>query len=289
MNIQQIVSYIQDLHLPIKNKYISIADLNLFIDELEPILKSAINSRDTILNGFHPSLDIIFPAMSHLKLFLTDWEMGSLLLVSKKIYQSMVTECGQLQVDICIIEYYLKDIAKSTINIDFNVQDKIIAVPISSSIIAKRKLRIAIGPKLFFEKYNHIFFSADIEYLINKEKSANIVFSTLVCIFCGKTKNINDDHRLCLGTHIKNITTDILPTIPHYSFEKEHIKKDNFVYPQLELIANEYRKKNMPERMLTTCKGRFSYTGQPAYSKPCYKCKLPYFIHCVDYDIMWSL
>lgn len=102
---------------PYKNIY-NVNDKTLYIirkykllppSQVVNVIKLSCNINPIINNRcVQPNeLEIIFPAISHLKLFLTDAAMGTIALLSKTFYNGMVSNYGQLNVDIFITKHYI--------------------------------------------------------------------------------------------------------------------------------------------------------------------------------------
>ena len=176
------------------------------IDDGHTLIKNLTLRSVNDTNFYHLGLDIIFPAIDHLKLYLSDADMGSIAMVSKKLYQLITSHYTAFQVELFITEYnILHADSYAKINIEFYINGQKILVPIPSKTIPIRKLRILLGPELFFKReYDYIFFTEDIIYKLKKyDFCYDIYINTLVCVFCRKVKDINDDHELCLDTFIQ--------------------------------------------------------------------------------------
>jgi hypothetical protein len=104
--IIKVMKLLDEIHLPIKHKYVGIEDLKNFIEKTEILLKLDIESMDYLLTNKLPSLDIIFPAIEHLNLFLSDADIGAIALVSTNLHNLMVSNFGKLKIDICVAKHY---------------------------------------------------------------------------------------------------------------------------------------------------------------------------------------
>ncbi len=105
--IVRAIQILVDIQQPIKNKYVALDDLTTYIEKTENLLKLAIELRNFLLTNTQPSLDVIFPAMDHLKLFIPDIDKGAIALVSKTLHKLMVLHFGESNVDIFIAKHYI--------------------------------------------------------------------------------------------------------------------------------------------------------------------------------------
>lgn len=258
----------------LSTNYIALHDLDGLINRLTSLLTSTIESRDRVLNGFCPCLSFIFPAFDNLRLFISDSDMGAIALVSKSLYQLIIAKYTDYQTQIYILKHYI-DSYNYDVDIDFVVDNQKISVPISIRDISKRKLRILIGPESYFKIYKTIFFKNDVLYELGRIKAfhQNITTNSLVCIFCKNNKTIENDHKSCM------IDNQICINNSGYIL----LVKCDKIYPELEYIAKNNNKNNMPEHMKNTCNGnyqpRLGYHKSHRFTELCCRCDLPYFIH----------
>ena len=202
MSIQHIISSLKKLTPTIKNKYVSHDNLAMLIGELNELLVIAQTSQDEMLIGPHVGLDIIFPAIGHLKLYLDDWDLGAIALTSKTLYNLMVLNFTELVTTINILKHYiLGNYYSHIVNIKYNDE---LFVPIPVNIIMHRQLRNIVGCEEYFEitipkGHGHCngyaFYFDDILHC-HKKNNITINLMNLVCVFCKKFKYDND-HANC--------------------------------------------------------------------------------------------
>ncbi len=217
--IVKAIQILDDIQQPIKNKYVTIDDLATYIEKTEKILKLAKESMDFLLTNTQPSLDVIFPAMDHLKLFLSDVDRGAIALVSKNLYNLMISHFGESNVDIFIAKHYIdNDAYDYSVDVNYNtmvprdinknnyiqkygglshslhcVVDVYIKgkFPLKVKTIARKRLRKLIGQELYFSEHKIVFSKEDIMYLYLKYNEL-IPYNSKVCIFC---YNFDCNHR----------------------------------------------------------------------------------------------
>jgi len=276
-SIDTLTNYIDTITPTIKNKYVAYNDLNLLIEKMGSLLKVTIDSKNSILSEPHYGLDIIFPAIHYLKLFLDEEDLGSIALVSKKLYNLMVSNFTQLKVDICILHHYIKNsVYDYDVNINFVVEGQNLLVPINISDIANKKLRILIGYEGYWQLYKDVrssYFRDDYIELYHETKEIRY-YDTIVCIFCKKLNLYRDEHTHCAFEYYEN-TSNKYPDF-------ENIKNIQFfdhgyinIFPELEYYAIQKLKTKMPIKMKYTCKGL--YTEGIDYS--CSQCGINENIH----------
>jgi hypothetical protein len=212
-----LITNIDNITLSIKNRYVSHDELDMLINKLDTLLNISIQSKKLLSTGPHYGLDVIFPAMEHLKLFLYMEDLGSIALVSKTLYDLMVINFTQLQIDICILKYYIK-MCKYDVNINFVVFGQELSVPIPVNIIALQKLRLLIGFDEYFKNYNYILLKSDFVSLkkvkvrfLNDDmfmEYTNMVLNDFVnlnwCIHCETIVTNWCEHRQCEYKYQKN-------------------------------------------------------------------------------------
>lgn len=223
----------------INNKYVNIDELKTFIMKTELLLDIAKKTMEYLKSTPQLGLEIIFPVIEHLKLFLTDADMGTIALVSKTLYNLMVSNYGQLNIEIFIAKHYIDNVAYNyNIYKEFYVprrygdgfrndsvvrfgrnnniisEETTIVMPLHIKLIALKKLRQLLGPELYFVEHKIIFFKSDIIHL-HKHKYA-LDEQMGVCVFCGINKKCDcvssyiSDHefKLKFKDHIKTLQDD---------------------------------------------------------------------------------
>ncbi len=261
--IIKIMRALDDIQHPIKNKYVQVDELTNFIEKTEKILKMAIDSRNFLLTNTQPSLDVIFPAMDHLKLFITDADMGAIALVSKNLYNLMFSHYGESNVDIFITKHYIdNDAYDYSVDVNYNTmvpkdinknnhiqqygelpKDSFHFIPdtyiegkmsLKVKIIALKKLRKLIGPELYYSEYKIVFFKDDIIYLYLKYNEEKIPYNSKVCMFCYRSCCRNHEYcyqsfateqknEVIFNDHIKNGTHD-----KEFKYFLHHLNTNNF-------------------------------------------------------------
>ncbi len=230
------IQILDDIHQPIKNKYVGIDELTTFIEKTEKILKLAIESKNFLLTNTLPSLDVIFPAIDHLKLFLSDADMGAIALVSKNLYNLMVSNYGELNVDIFVAKHYVdNDAYDYSVDVNYHtmvpkdinrnnhirqygelpknefhhIRNTFIKgkIPLKVKTIALKRLRKLIGAELYFSEHKIIFFKDDIMYLYLKYDET-IPYNSKVCMFCYNSDCL--DHVLCYREFAEKQKMEIL-------------------------------------------------------------------------------
>ncbi len=238
-----------NIHTTIKNKYVSYDELNDLIINLDSLLKLSTRSKHSMLTEPNYGLDVIFPAINHLQMFLSEEDFGSIALVSKTLYNLMVLNFTQLQTELYIIKYYIKN-CKYNVNINFNVNGQLLSVPIPVNIIMLKKLRGLIGCEKYFEKNTFIFSKLDLLYIIfNKYEQINK--SYYVCVFCEKFISNHDEHERCkMDFYDNSLIKYPNGIISHGAYMPSY--KIDYIRPELEYLARK-TKQQMPPRMRTRC------------------------------------
>ncbi len=165
-SIDSLITNIDNITSSIKNRYVSHHDLDILINKLDTLLKVSLQSKNLFAIEKHYGLDVIFPAIEHLKLFLDVEDLGAIALVSKTLYDLIVMNFTKLRTDIYILKYYIKN-NKYDVNINFIVKGQQLLVPIPANIIALQKLRLIIGFEEYFKTYNYILLKSDLVSLKN--------------------------------------------------------------------------------------------------------------------------
>ncbi len=276
-SITKIIGEINVIKNPVKNGYISIKDLDILIENLGPLLDSAINAKNRMITTPHYGLDVIFPAINHLILFLDAEDLGSIALVSKTLHNLMVSNFTQLQTEIFILQHYVGNHAYNfNINIDFLVNDKKITIPLNIKMIKFKQIRKMVGYEKFQQLYGqnpHRFFRDD--YISQMSKNNEIsYYRTILCLFCEKPNLYYEDHKNCAANYnenspIKYSNFDNIKIVRHYNLTI------NYLHPELEYLAIQILKQNMPDKMKKTCNGIFVDRGDEI----CQKCGIFKHIH----------
>jgi hypothetical protein len=274
--ITSIIKDIDTISPNIKNKYVSLDELQLLQDKMETFLEIITTSKNSILRDKHYGLDVIFPAMDHLKLFLDVEDLGAIALVSKTLYDLMVKQFTHFNIDVYILNHYISNkIYDYDVNINFIVQGQPISVPINIDLISHRKLRMLIGHKkyILLKGGYKALSKDDFIYVFNKNKEIR-TYNTVICIFCEKLNLYHDEHTHCALEYHNN------SPIKYTNFENittfgRYLIKTNPICPELEFIALQNLKKNIPIKMKSTCKG--VYTDGDI--DRCLKCGIKKHIH----------
>ncbi len=273
--ITSIISNIDKITPIIKNKYISYDELQLLQDNIEPFLQMIINSKNSIASNLHVGLDILFPAMDHLKLFLEESDLGSIALVSKTLYNLMIKHFTQFKIDVSILHHYMSnDNYKYNVDVNFFVQGQKLLVPINAQVIAHKKARTLFGYKKYLENGGYYkCFKDDFIHDFNKEGEIRN-YNTIVCIFCEKPNLYHDEHTHCAFEYynndwIKYPNFDKITNIARYKI------KYNCICPELEYLTLQNLKINMPTKMKFTCKGIYN----EGKNNTCSKCGILQHIH----------
>ncbi len=206
-HIDDFIQMATDIHSVIKNGYVSDENLTMLISNLEPLLESVIQSKKIIQNNV--GLDMIFPAMDHLKIFCDGPDLGSMALVSKSFYDLMVQKYGQTQTELYVLEHYFNhdEYHGKVSNINLSFGNEMATLPIDLNIINQKKLRKLIGPKEYFENNDYLFFKSDIMYLadmFNQGICVELCIPDRICIFCGEIKSMNNTHVNCYKFYVKH-------------------------------------------------------------------------------------
>lgn len=241
------IDMFNDITPTIKNKYVYVNDLQLFAQNLEHILNIATTSINKI-NENKINLHNLCPVFDNIKKFLNNNDIGSISLVSKQFYNSMVNKYTQFKIDLYIIGHYLcNPIYDYDVNIKFKFNNsKNIPInkinsttPINIKYVKLRQLRLKIGEELYFKKYNVVFFNEDLKYIAINYGMINFT-NTLYCVFCKDNKFEICDDQIKLYDHdcCKNKIID------KYNFCNGNKKFKNkfqlFVYPNVEHNLKEY-------------------------------------------------
>lgn len=134
--------------------------------------------------------------------YLDEAIYGSIALVSKDYYDIIRSRLGQNKLDICILKHYIENPVYSNLftQLEGNVDGKIVTYELSLNIIAKKKLRKIIGPQLYLENNEEVFFESDLEYIANMCNDGHYIRFIVprnVCIFCKKIKTYFSSHPRC--------------------------------------------------------------------------------------------
>ncbi len=271
-----------NIHPIIKNKYVSYDELDELIVNLDSLLKLSIQSKHSMLTEPNYGLDVIFPAINHLQLFLDEEDLGTIALISKTLYNLMVLNFTSIRTEIYIIKHYIKHY-KYNVNIDFNINEKILSVPIPVNIVKLKQLRNLIGCEEYFKKHIFIFSKLDLLYIVfNKNEPINK--SYCVCVFCEKFILDHDKHERCKMDFYDNslikYPNDI---ISHGAYIPTY--KIDYIRPDLEHLIRQ-TKQQMPPRM-RRCNGKFDtkYRGhKPNDNDLCNLCYMQHVFHTLSYE-----
>ncbi len=288
--ITKTIQAIKNIGPIIKNKYISHEDLDTIINELDLLLKISIQSKHSMLTEPNYGLDVIFPAINHLQMFLNECDLGSIALVSKTLYNLMIINFTQKQTNVFIAKHYIiNENYDYKINVDFIVDEQKLSIPINVKTIFHKKLRLLIGYEKYFETYEKVFFKDDIIYLMNKNKGVTIYY-TFVCLFCEKPNCDADEHKSCIINYYNQNSFN-------YPDFENHLKQfyrankfnyydeyKNYICPEKEYLTLGKLKNNIPTKMIETCNKKFDGIGYiPHENKNCGRCKYPYMMHTSYY------
>ncbi len=275
--ITAIIKEINTITPIIKNKYISYDDLNNLISNMELFLKMAITSKNSMLSDLHVGLDVIFPAIDHLKLFLGKPDLGAIALVSKTLYDLMIKQFTQVKTDIFILQHYITNKNYDhDVNVNFVVNGQQVLVPINASAIAHKKLRILIGHTKYLKLYKKVgysFFKDDFIYNFYKGNKIKI-YDSILCIFCQKLNFYHSEHLYCAFEYHNNAEKKYPEFEKITTFVGYNMPLNN-ICPELEYLAIENLKINMPSAMKYSCKG--VYNG--GKNNTCSKCGIKKHIH----------
>ncbi len=275
--ITSIIKNIDKITPIIKNKYVSYDELQLLVNKTELFLKVAKNSMNSMLCDTHYGLDLLFPAMDHLKLFLKESDLGVIALISKTLYNLMVKHFTQCKIDISILQHYISnDSYKYNVDIDFVVQERKFSVPINIKSITHKKLQNLIGRDEYLKLYGklHYRFSKDDYINMFSKKNQIGLYNNVLCFFCEKPNLYHKEHSHCAFEYHSNAK------IKYPDFEKiteiiQYMPVENNICPELEYLAIENLKINMPTKMKFTCKGVYSDDR----NNLCSKCGIKKHIH----------
>lgn len=293
MSIQHIILSLKNITPTIKNKYVSHDNLAMLIGELNELLVIAQTSQDEMLIGHHVGLDIIFPAIGHLKLYLDSWDWGAIALTSKTLYNLMVLNFTELVTTINILKHYiLGNYYSHIVNIKFNDE---LFVPIPVNIIMHRQLGNIVGCKEYFEitiphRHGHCtgyaFYLDDILHCYKIKNNITINLMNLVCVFCKKFKYDNNHDNCANDYYGEEITipdrvhNGILKPMCH-NYRGSNALKTKYMFPELEYIEKN-KKHKMLDEMRGTCNGKFNkdiYTNNV-----CSSCHTLAFYHNLNYE-----
>lgn len=293
MSIQHIITSLKKVTPTIKNKYVSYDDLKMLIGELNELLVIAQTSQDEMIVEPYIGLDVIFPAIEHLKLYLNSWDLGAIALTSKTLYNLMVLNFTELVTSINILKHYiLGNHYRHIVNIKFNDE---LFVPIPVNIIMHRQLRNIVGCEEYFKitipkGHGHCtgyaFYLDDILHCYKINNNITIDLMNLVCVFCKKFKYDNN-HANCANDYYGEEIT--IPDRVHngilkpmcYTYRGSNKLKIKYMFPELEYIEKN-KKHKMLDEMRGTCNGKFNkdiYTNNV-----CSSCHTLAFYHNLNYE-----
>ncbi len=241
----------------IKNKYVSYDELQLLVNKIESFLEMGKKSMNSMMSDTHYGLDILFPAMDHLKLFLEESDLGAISLVSKTLSNLMVNYFTQFKIDFYILQHYISNNNyKYNVDINFIVQEKKFSISKNIKTIMHKKLYSLIGRDEYIKLHGkslYRFSKDDFIYLYYKGNEIRD-YNNIICIFCEKLNFYHREHSHCAFEYHNNAI------IKYPNFEKitdisSYFACENNVCPELEYLAIENLKKNMPTKMKFTCKG----------------------------------
>ena len=116
----KLLQSMKDIYPIIQNKYISVEELKNIITEMNLLLYVSIKSFDYMSNTTSLGLDVLFPVLEHLVLFISQADIGALALVSKTLYDQLSLTCTSQKIEICILYHYIhNDIYNKEVNIKF--------------------------------------------------------------------------------------------------------------------------------------------------------------------------
>ncbi len=257
-SIDSLITNIDNITSSIKNRYVSHDDLDILINKLDTLLKVSMHSKNLFITEKHYGLDVIFPAIEHLKLFLDVEDLGAIALVSKTLYDLMVINFTKLRTDIYILKHYIK-MYKYDVNINFVVYGQKILVPIPVNIVALQKLRLIIGFEAYFKTYNYILLKCDFASLKNARMQflnddmfmeyINIVLVDFInlnwCIDCETIVTSWCEHRTCERKYENN------------SYELQPSKYIKYLQPELQYYATKQIEENYDfDRICKNCRYR---------------------------------
>ncbi len=260
--LTSIVKGINEITPTIKNKYVSYDDLNELICNMESFLKIAIASKNSMLSDLHYGLDILFPAMDHLKLFLEETDLGAIALVSKTLYNLMIKQFTQVKTEVFILHHYISHPNYDyDVNVNFIVDGQQISVPIGVTSVAQKRLRILIGHTNHNKFCNkkckkglNDFSKNDLIKSFNKKKRIEL-YDTILCVFCEKPNFYYEEHSYCAYEYNNNTSNEKYPDFRKITKISKYNVIFNFINPGLEHVALQNLKTNMPTKMKYTCKG----------------------------------
>lgn len=263
-----------DIHQQnIKNGYIQSDELNALIIKMETLLKYSLETKERFASNKNYGLDIIFPAIDHLKQYLNDDDMGAIALTSKTLLNLIILNFKQLQTDIYILKHHIHNKTYNyNINIDFTVHEQKLTVPIPVNVIAMKNLRKLIGQEEYFKKYTYIFFKSDVAYTRYDQKYGNFCVCPCCEKFIDSCEHIPDCENIeCWGEWIEG------------NKSKSRQIMTMYVLPEFEYYTIQIKQK-MPQVMRYTCRGQFRQSGVILPDiDTCNKCKLSYAYHKINY------
>lgn len=225
----------------------------------------------------HVGLDVIFPAMDHLKLFLGEPDLGAIALVSKTLHNLMIKQFTQVKTDVFILQHYITNKNYDyDVNVNFVVNGEQISVPMDVTTIAHKKLRILIGQKKhnkLYKKDLHDFSKDNLIRTFYKKKRIEI-YDTIICVFCEKPNFYHEEHKYCAYEY-HNTAKKKYPDFEKITKYVDYNVIVNFIRPDLEYIALRNLKANMPIKMKYTCKGVYVVGNHDT----CSKCGIYKHIH----------
>jgi hypothetical protein len=293
MSISNIITSLKTITPTIKNKYVSHHDLKMLIGELNELLVIAQTSQDEMIGEPHVGLDVIFPAIGNLKLYLNSWDLGAIALTSKTLYDLMVLNFTELVTSINILKHYiLGNHYYHIVNIKFNDE---LFVPIPVNIIMHRQLRNIIGCEEYFKiiipngHYHctgYAFYMEDILHCYKIKNNITIDLLNLVCVFCKKFKYDNDHNNCAIDyygeefTKIIILNNDVLRPMYH-NYRGSNTLKTKYMFPELEHIEKN-KKHKMLDKMKDTCNGKFN--KDICVNKQCPSCHTLTFYHNLNYE-----
>lgn len=191
------INYLAQLYQKIRYGYYPIDLIPIATNICHHIIASADRTIEKIQNPNHPTLTVLYPVLDALHGFIDDATYGAIALLSTSHYEMIKNKLGEAKLDICILKHYIHDRRSTEIYKKFQtiVNDKIVEYKVSLDILAKKRLRLIIGPELYFKEYKEALVPEDLDYvaeLHNKGECIVLQSAKNVCIFCKSIINIHN-------------------------------------------------------------------------------------------------
>lgn len=180
---------LQQLTQKITYGYYPIDSMSTVKTLCQNLIESIDKFQQKISHPNYSDLTKLQPALDALHSHIDEPTYGAIALLSTSHYSMIKNKLGESKLYICILQHYIHTpIYKQTFaKFQTTIHDKVIDYEVSLDIIAKKKLRILLGPELYYKVYNEVFFKSDLKSCVELHDTGKCVvlrFPRKACVFC---------------------------------------------------------------------------------------------------------